>query len=190
MFQHAPMALSCLRIRGTTTNLCRTAVQVAPGKLSTGPSPLEGAYEPNTLLRHASRILEGKVEGSETVAFDSEGNMILLDKFGYLKTATRASNGTFELSGHDVYLGAGRPLGGHMLPSGDLVVCDSVKVNTTVPLALTCRTCQTIATDMMRSSDDEREPCLLLTGPDQCQHFISPHRDTFKCSLSGLRSCP
>ena len=108
---------------------------------------MEGAYEPNTLLRHASRILEGNAEGSETVAFDAEGNMILLDKFGYLKTATRSSNGTFQLSGNDLYLGAGRPLGGHMLPSGELVVCDSVKVST-VPLA-----CSGIIRDLPWSSE-------------------------------------
>ena len=108
--------------------------QVAEGKLSPGPSSFEGAYKPNILLRQARRILEDKVNGPDTVVFDSSGNMMLMDKFGYLKHASRSPNGTFNIAGENLYLGAGRPLGGHILPSGELVICDSVKVGTLVLL--------------------------------------------------------
>ena len=89
----------------------------------------EGAYAPNTLLRNSVRLLEGSVQGSETVTAIGGSDLLLLDKFGYMKRAVPDGSGGFQLSGHAKYLGAGRPLGGHVLANGQVVVCDSVKVS-------------------------------------------------------------
>lgn len=116
-------------------------MKVPHDKISTGPSPLEGPYAPNTLLRQSQRLLEGEVDGSETVVVDEAGDLLVLDKFGYMKQATRDGKGNYYVKGNATYLGAGRPLGGHIAPSGDFLICDSTKVDELSSLLPSCVVC-------------------------------------------------
>eukprot|EP00873_Tetraselmis_striata_P024714 jgi/Tetstr1/444978/TSEL_003371.t1 len=113
-----------------------TLAEIPEGKLSRGGSPSEGPYAPNTALRAATRVLEGEVHGSESVAVMEGGDLVLLDKYGYMRRAATASpGGAFRLKGSATYLGAGRPLGGHVTASGEMIICDSVKGLISVDLA-------------------------------------------------------
>jgi len=111
-----------------------TLAEIPEGKLSRGGSPSEGPYAPNTALRAATRVLEGEVHGSESVAVMEGGDLVLLDKYGYMRRAA-AAGGAFRLKGSATYLGAGRPLGGHVTASGEMIICDSVKGLISVDLA-------------------------------------------------------
>ncbi|KAF8061129.1 Apmap [Scenedesmus sp. PABB004] len=91
------------------------------------PAPLEGPFAPNTRLRDAVRLFEGRVLGAESVAVAPGGGLALLDRYGRLLEAARAPGG----GGYDLAprpraaLGGGRPLGYHFDAAGDLLVCDS-----------------------------------------------------------------
>ncbi|GAX85618.1 hypothetical protein CEUSTIGMA_g13033.t1 [Chlamydomonas eustigma] len=101
-----------------------------------GPSlPLEGTLARNNILReHAvANLFAEQVHGSESVAIGpTETSVTLLDRFGYLWVADRASLGSQEgyllRKEPETYIGPGRPLGfKYNAASGHLIVCDSLK---------------------------------------------------------------
>ncbi|GBF92278.1 strictosidine synthase [Raphidocelis subcapitata] len=104
-------------------------VHVAPGDvLPWRPRPFEGEFAHNTKLQRATRLFEGKIQGSESVAVSPEGRLVMLDKFNRVWEAEPAAGGGYELGAAPVaHLGAGRPLGYHFDANGDLIVCDSYK---------------------------------------------------------------
>jgi len=51
------------------------------------PAALEGPYALNAKLRNATRLFEGRVLGSESVAVQEDGVLVMLDKFGYVRRA-------------------------------------------------------------------------------------------------------
>lgn len=118
----------------------RTAAEIPSERLarlpgnslgSTFPADLSGAFAPNQKLKDAKRIFATKVDGSESVAVTPSGDLIMLDKFGFLHQA-KAKLGSIEGDGFELlrshYIGPGRPLGFHVVEGGAaLIVCDSLK---------------------------------------------------------------
>ena len=104
------------------------AAPVPPERLPR-PCALEGPWAANAELRKATRLFQGAVVGSESVAVGPDGTLWMLDKWGYAWTAApdAAAPGGYRLGDAPVaYLGPGRPLGFHFTPGGDaLLVCDS-----------------------------------------------------------------
>lgn len=83
---------------------------------------------------HISRRLEdtlpvpGTWPSAESVAVKPDGSLFLLDKFGYLHIEAPDEKGTLGLLPAAAYVGPGRPLGFHFSQTGDLIICDSLKV--------------------------------------------------------------
>jgi len=78
-------------------------------------------------LRSAELLFIGRVQGAESVAVSPDGELVMLDKFGWLHSA-REMNGQYVLSERELYIGPGRPLGYHLMDGGRIVlVCDSLK---------------------------------------------------------------
>ncbi|GLC34854.1 hypothetical protein PLESTM_000247100 [Pleodorina starrii] len=108
---------------------------VDPSLLPTNPSPLEGVYAPNELLRKGHRLFEGVIQASEHVAFSPGGNMTLLDKFGYMYEAEPAASVPGAVFPEEwaldlpaaAYIGPGRPLGFHYDGEGNLIIADALK---------------------------------------------------------------
>jgi len=95
------------------------------------PPNLTGPFARNRRLQAAVRLFEGKILGSESVAVTPGGELIMLDKFGYVHRARPSAQDpeAFELAtAPPLYIGPGRPLGFHSVEDGvALVVCDSLK---------------------------------------------------------------
>lgn len=92
------------------------------------PCLLEGPFAPNNALRSATRLFEGQVHGSESVAVGPDGTLWLLDRYGHVRLAspTPGAPGGFALHPQPLaYVGPGRPLGFHHDAAGNLVICDS-----------------------------------------------------------------
>eukprot|EP00965_Chrysotila_dentata_P237962 6202217-Pleurochrysis_carterae.AAC.4 len=114
------------------------ALQIPPDQLALlagnirGPAlkpVLEGAYAANAKLKSTKRLFEEIVVGAESVAVMPSGELIMLDKFGYMHRAAPTKGGEYSLR-HDekLYIGPGRPLGYHIVNGGKaLLVCDSLK---------------------------------------------------------------
>ncbi|CAE8620085.1 unnamed protein product [Polarella glacialis] len=127
----------------------QTAVEIEPERLallpgnelgSAFPPDLSGPFARNERLRAAKKLFVGQVFGSESVAVTPGGDLLMLDKFGFLHRAKpRGAPGSsdFELSQErPLYIGPGRPLGFHIVEEGAaLLVCDSLKGLVRVDLA-------------------------------------------------------
>lgn len=123
-----------------------SAVPVPPTSFSrfpTFPANLTGLFGNRLLEEHATRMFEGKVHGAESVAVAPDGTLIMIDRFGYIHTASptttegaSAVGGGYTLSAAaPLYIGPGRPLGFHIVDNGSaVVVCDSLKGLTRVEL--------------------------------------------------------
>jgi len=87
------------------------------------------AFEPNSLLNPSSvtRLFEGQVLGSESVAVHPNGrDLVMCDRYGYVWRATKKDETSYLLDERPLaHLGAGRPLGFHFDPRGNLLVCMS-----------------------------------------------------------------
>ncbi|BDA50629.1 Adipocyte plasma membrane-associated protein [Coccomyxa sp. Obi] len=85
---------------------------------------LEGVYAPNEKLRGATKLFEGKIQGSESVAVAKDSSLYMLDKFGFVWRAPRNAAGSYDLEKEPLaHLGSGRPLGFHFDAEGNLIVC-------------------------------------------------------------------
>ncbi|GFR47986.1 hypothetical protein Agub_g9810, partial [Astrephomene gubernaculifera] len=110
-------------------------VDLDPAMLPTNPSPLEGVYAPNELLRKAHRLFDGVVQSSEHVEVSPGGNLTLMDKYGYVYEAEPAKNVPNAVFPDEwaldlpplAYVGPGRPLGFHHDAEGRLVFADALK---------------------------------------------------------------
>ena len=96
------------------------------------PPRFLGPYAPNQRLKTAVRLLETEVMGSECVAVSAEGDLILMDRQGFVFRATpskdkqAAGQLAYTTAGPSFYVGPGRPLGFHL--SGKwLYFCCSLK---------------------------------------------------------------
>ena len=94
-----------------------------PGQPGGTPIPpvLEGAWAPNDRLRAATRLFEGVVAGSESVATLDGGDLLLVDKFGWVWI----SAGGTATPTRTWYVGPGRPLGFHAHRGKLLVACST-----------------------------------------------------------------
>mgnify|MGYP001810673060 CR=1 FL=1 len=127
------------------------APEVVPADRVPQPRPAAGPFAPNTALCGATRLFEGRVVGSESVAVAPDGTLWMLDKWGVAHTAEAlegAAGGAGDsadsgaegvVSGAGAlryrlhpqpaaYVGPGRPLGFHFDAAGNLAICDSLKV--------------------------------------------------------------
>jgi len=111
-----------------------TAMEISPERIQRMPSSaptFSGKFQRNERLKNAVRLFEGQVHGSESVAVLKGGELLMLDKYGYLLRATRTEDGNYKSTlddGPRLYIGPGRPLGYHVVDGGAaLLVCDSVK---------------------------------------------------------------
>lgn len=88
---------------------------------------LHPTFTPNSRLKSTGSLFEGRVSGAESVAVDSSGALLLLDRFGDLH---RAKPGSDQAEPAGFWGGAGRPLGFHHVvePGGGkaLLVANSV----------------------------------------------------------------
>ncbi|PSC75234.1 strictosidine synthase [Micractinium conductrix] len=126
------------------------APEVVPADRVPQPRPAAGPFAPNTALCGATRLFEGRVVGSESVAVAPDGTLWMLDKWGVAHTAEAlegAAGGAGDsadsgaegvVSGAGAlryrlhpqpaaYVGPGRPLGFHFDAAGNLAICDSLK---------------------------------------------------------------
>ena len=93
------------------------AVEVPPEAINLPyPVTFSGPYAKNTALQKATRLFKGIVNGSESVAVTPSGDLIMLDKFGFVHRArpTPAAE-KYILQPPAYYIGPGRPLGFHMV---------------------------------------------------------------------------
>ncbi|KAG1670192.1 hypothetical protein FOA52_014968 [Chlamydomonas sp. UWO 241] len=113
-----------------------TVLDIPEHLIAPPPSPLTGAFQPNTLLRDRAVHLFDSVLGSESVApGPGPSSVTMLDRYGYVWVADAApgEEGSPRSSGYALrptptaYLGPGRPLGFRYDGEGNLIVCDSLK---------------------------------------------------------------
>lgn len=76
----------------------------------------------------AVRLFEGSAAGVESVVVRPDGGLILLDKYGYLREADPGPGRSYVPSQRPpLYVGPGRPLGGHVSADGtSVLVCNSL----------------------------------------------------------------
>ena len=92
------------------------------------PFTFDPPFDRNERLRSATRLFEGQIHGSESVAVRPNGELVMLDKFGYLHRAHPDTDELYVLNASALYIGPGRPLGFHVVDQGAaLLVCDSLK---------------------------------------------------------------
>lgn len=98
-------------------------------RLPAFPLKIEGfATVKERRLLAATRLFEGRVVGSESVAITPDGKKLsMLDRWGRLHTASIADDGSLELDAGAEHIGVpGRPLGFAYDSQSRLVICDSV----------------------------------------------------------------
>ncbi|CAK0787144.1 hypothetical protein CVIRNUC_010360 [Coccomyxa viridis] len=87
---------------------------------------LEGPLASNEKLRNATKLFEGQIHGSESVALAADGSLWMLDKFGYVWRAPEDGKGSYAMESKPIaQLGPGRPLGFDFDEEGNLIVCNS-----------------------------------------------------------------
>jgi len=110
-------------------------LDLMPGGKHGSPFPPDLSSAPflkNDRLKEARRLFQGQVTGSESVAVMRSGELLMLDRWGYMRRAGRKEGGddlSYELVEETpLYIGPGRPLGFHPVEAGRaLVVCDSLR---------------------------------------------------------------
>lgn len=183
-----------------------TTLDIAPDVAARFPSSgpvLEGRFAPNEKLRRATRLFEGQVIGAESVAVSSKGELIMLDKFGYVHRARSVlKDGKLEylLEGKaPLYIGPGRPLGYHVSDDGgSLLVCDSLKGLVHVDLASGRLTVLANSVEYGKTRSEKRHVPInyandLDVGTDGKVYFTSSTELAVHLSPSGfydtMRSC-
>ena len=74
-----------------------------------------------------ARLFEGHVHGSESVAISTDGQLLMLDRYGFLHRAKQDSRARYVLQNASGYLGPGRPLGSHVTRDGSaILICNSL----------------------------------------------------------------
>ena len=98
-------------------------------RMARGAPTFAAPYRANERLARAERLFEGRVLGAESVAVTPDGELLMLDREGWLHRARKmAAGGDYELEERAAYSGPGRPLGFHVVEEGSaLLVCDSLK---------------------------------------------------------------
>jgi len=94
-----------------------------PGKAdgSKMPPAFSGVFRHNARLKEATRLFEGQVLGSESVAVSPSGVLVMIDRRGFVFRAHGTSATGYQP------IGPGRPLGFHLQGEDELYVCDSLK---------------------------------------------------------------
>jgi sugar lactone lactonase YvrE len=102
-------------------SLIKVDARLLAGNAHGAPFPpvYKGKWALNDRLTKATRLFEGQVEGSESVATLSDGTLLTVDKYGWVWTAPRgATKATMKW-----YVGPGRPLGFHAVDDQLYVAC-------------------------------------------------------------------
>lgn len=98
---------------------------------STVPPQFSGAFTLNKRLRSSTRLFEGIILGSESVAVTPAGNLLMFDRQGFLHRAVPRDDShdmPYELKQERVaYVGPGRPLGFHVVSEDIIYICCSLK---------------------------------------------------------------
>ena len=70
-------------------------LSMLPGNAGGSPLPpvLTGAYASNALLKKATRLFQGSVVGSESVAVSPSGVLVMLDREGFVFRARASASG-------------------------------------------------------------------------------------------------
>ena len=107
----------------------RQALYPGRPKGSSIPADMSGPFAANEKLHMAKRLFEREISGSESVAVTPSGDLIMLDRLGYVHRAVPAEmyGSGYDLKKPPLYIGPGRPLGFHVLGDDTLLVCDSLK---------------------------------------------------------------
>lgn len=110
---------------GAATAVHPAVVSLLAGNAQGAPFPpvFEGAWAVNDRLTRATRLFEGQVEGSESVATLNDGTLLTVDKYGWVWTAPRGATTATKRW----YIGPGRPLGFHAVKDAHLYVACSLK---------------------------------------------------------------
>eukprot|EP01060_Flectonema_neradi_P012286 TRINITY_DN19157_c0_g1_i1.p1 TRINITY_DN19157_c0_g1~~TRINITY_DN19157_c0_g1_i1.p1 ORF type:complete len:408 (+),score=65.71 TRINITY_DN19157_c0_g1_i1:72-1226(+) len=97
-------------------------------KMSSFPPDFEtGSIRQNTALADKShRLFDGLVKGSECVSVSPGGTLFMMDRYGYVHSAS-VNNLETSLKQNITYVGPGRPLGFEAISDNVLLVCDSLK---------------------------------------------------------------
>lgn len=92
------------------------------------PSPVDkGLFKLRTKL-NATRLFDGQIHGSESVTVCPDGHLVMVDRYGAVRTAAQHPDGRTVLDPKPlVHLGPGRPLGFAHDAYSNLVVCDALK---------------------------------------------------------------
>mmetsp|Transcript_13785 Transcript_13785/g.45988 ORF Transcript_13785/g.45988 Transcript_13785/m.45988 type:complete len:249 (-) Transcript_13785:74-820(-) len=127
----------CLRMADPFGDVAGLPIDEARAALFTGapngsafPAALVGVFESNRRLRGATLLFTEEVHGSECVGVAPNGDLLMLDRHGFVFRATpqqrKGGALAYELSKERHYVGPGRPLGFHV--AGEwLYVCCSLK---------------------------------------------------------------
>lgn len=95
---------------------------IDPAPYALGPRPvLTGVLAPNDLLQNAELLAQGRIQGPEEIAVDSEGRVYCGTLDGKIIRLQR--NGDPETFAHT----GGRPLGLQFDRNGNLIACDAYK---------------------------------------------------------------
>ena len=102
-------------------SLIRVDARLLAGNAHGAPFPpvYKGKWALNDRLTKATRLFEGQVEGSESVATLSDGTLLTVDKYGWVWTAPRGATKATK----KWYVGPGRPLGFHAVKDQLYVAC-------------------------------------------------------------------
>ena len=83
------------------------------------PPVYKGKWALNDRLTKATRLFQGQVEGSESVATLKDSTLLTVDKYGWVWTAPRGATKATK----KWYVGPGRPLGFHAVSDQLYVAC-------------------------------------------------------------------
>ncbi|CAH0375114.1 unnamed protein product [Pelagomonas calceolata] len=102
-------------------SLIKVDARLLAGNAHGAPFPpvYKGKWALNDRLTKATRLYEGQVEGSESVATLSDGTLLTVDKYGWVWTAPRGATKATK----KWYVGPGRPLGFHAVADALYVAC-------------------------------------------------------------------
>eukprot|EP00210_Caulerpa_lentillifera_P002830 g2704.t1 len=99
--------------------------------ISATPTPLEGVFKPNEVLRNAPNLFKNTISEPETIIFDQDGGMFLFAVNGIYRSAPTA-NGGFSDPVRFIEIKNGRPLSGAFDSEWNIYFCDGFgKLNVT-----------------------------------------------------------
>ena len=118
-------------------------------------APIEEFQKTNKdWLTRLEKLFEGEVEGVEGISVAKDGRLVLIDRYGYVRTAVPNNDdkSSYDLQADKFYIGPGRPLGSHVLePTNhtdtDLVLVVACSLKGLLRVNVSTRTIEVLANE-------------------------------------------